>query len=413
MSELVFNEEIKQLTVDNKNFADLWNGVHQKLLENTKYNKEQIDQLIIQLNNTLNEFDNYLTTEELSKLLETGIKGDKGDTFTYEDFTEEQLEGLKGPQGEAGEQGPKGEDGYKFTFDELTEEQKATLKGEDGTAGKDGVNGKDGLTTAVEVNGTTYNHSNGLITLPNYPTIPSSLPANGGNADTVDGTHAWYMQTLSAAGETHGASEWLAKIQHNVDGDSYFKLVCGNGGVGVKVDNTNLVKGRDLSVELDSLKSTVVSGKQSVANAINGKCGTTLSNQTPFADMAYYINSISTAVVASTLIGYTDRAENLFATIPAGHTGIIFCPDNMRYAYDNSWNAKKFQISCSSVGTYTVTRYFLKSAPSVEILTVNSSGQIFDIGYGAYITTVVSNSGSSFVLGNYDSSNYPNGFYYK
>src|SRR5699024_4964702 len=32
-----------------------------------------------------------------------GRKGDKGDPFTYNDFTEEQLENLKGPQGDPGQ----------------------------------------------------------------------------------------------------------------------------------------------------------------------------------------------------------------------------------------------------------------------------------------------------------------------
>ena len=31
------------------------------------------------------------------------IRGEKGDAFTYEDFTAEQLEGLRGPKGEPGE----------------------------------------------------------------------------------------------------------------------------------------------------------------------------------------------------------------------------------------------------------------------------------------------------------------------
>lgn len=34
-----------------------------------------------------------------------GFKGDKGDAFKYEDFTPEQLNGLKGPQGDKGEIG--------------------------------------------------------------------------------------------------------------------------------------------------------------------------------------------------------------------------------------------------------------------------------------------------------------------
>ena len=40
-----------------------------------------------------------------------GPKGDKGDPFTYEDFTPEQLESLKGPKGDIGEPGPQGETG--------------------------------------------------------------------------------------------------------------------------------------------------------------------------------------------------------------------------------------------------------------------------------------------------------------
>lgn len=37
-----------------------------------------------------------------------GPKGDKGDPFRYSDFTEEQLQSLKGPKGDVGPQGPQG-----------------------------------------------------------------------------------------------------------------------------------------------------------------------------------------------------------------------------------------------------------------------------------------------------------------
>lgn len=42
---------------------------------------------------------------------EQGVQGPKGDPFTYEDFTTEQLSALVGPQGPQGEQGPKGNAG--------------------------------------------------------------------------------------------------------------------------------------------------------------------------------------------------------------------------------------------------------------------------------------------------------------
>ena len=78
--------------------------------------------------------DNALTSEELTEAINdalaqakesgefdgTGGKGDKGDPFTYEDFTEEQLEALKGEKGDA------------FTYDDFTPEQLAALKGEKG-----------------------------------------------------------------------------------------------------------------------------------------------------------------------------------------------------------------------------------------------------------------------------------------
>jgi hypothetical protein len=40
-----------------------------------------------------------------------GEKGDKGDPFVYDDFTPEQLNGLKGPKGDTGNIGPQGEKG--------------------------------------------------------------------------------------------------------------------------------------------------------------------------------------------------------------------------------------------------------------------------------------------------------------
>ena len=65
----------------------------------------------------------------------TGPKGDQG------------IQGIQGPKGDTGEQGPVG------------------------PTGPVGPKGNDGLTTSVVVNGTTYTHSNGTITLPNYPSI--------------------------------------------------------------------------------------------------------------------------------------------------------------------------------------------------------------------------------------------------
>ena len=108
------------------------------------------------------------------------LKGEKGDPFTYEDFTQEQLENLKGPKGDPGPQGPNGETGAvgpqgpkgdtgdtgpqgpkgdpgeqgprgetgpqgpkgdAFTYEDFTEEQLESLKGESGYSPHIGENG--------------------------------------------------------------------------------------------------------------------------------------------------------------------------------------------------------------------------------------------------------------------------------
>ena len=56
------------------------------------------------------------------------LRGPKGDPFTYEDFTPEQIETLRGPQGEPGKD---------FTYEDFTPEQLEALRGPQGVPGKD------------------------------------------------------------------------------------------------------------------------------------------------------------------------------------------------------------------------------------------------------------------------------------
>ena len=77
------------------------------------------------------------------------------------------LKGEKGDKGERGEQG---------------------LQGLPGEKGLKGDKGQDGLTTNIVVNGNTYTHSNGTITLPNYPTIPTNISAFTNDANYASET---------------------------------------------------------------------------------------------------------------------------------------------------------------------------------------------------------------------------------
>lgn len=81
-----------------------------------------------------------------------GAKGDKGDSFTYADFTEVQLEALRGPQGEPGAAGPAGTDGVScthswngttLTVTSASGTSSADLKGEKGDAGEPGLKAKE------------------------------------------------------------------------------------------------------------------------------------------------------------------------------------------------------------------------------------------------------------------------------
>ena len=71
-----------------------------------------------------------------------GEPGTKGDPFTYEDFTPEQLETLKGKDGKDGIDGKDGKDGANGK------------DGVNGVDGKDGVNGKDGVSATHSWDGT-------------------------------------------------------------------------------------------------------------------------------------------------------------------------------------------------------------------------------------------------------------------
>ena len=104
----------------------------------------------------------------------------KGDPFTYDDFTDEQLAGLKGEPGYTPQKGidyfdgKDGEKGEPFTYDDFTEEQLESLKvkgdkgdtgpqgpkglqGEQGPQGEKGDPGNDGVSVSHSWDGTVLN----------------------------------------------------------------------------------------------------------------------------------------------------------------------------------------------------------------------------------------------------------------
>lgn len=102
--------------------------------------KEKLEALLEELNINANINEESLKEVVLKVVLENqeSLKGDKGDPFTYEDFTEEQLENLKG------QDGAKGADG-KSAYELWLENEENTGKSQDEfLASLKGDKGEDG-----------------------------------------------------------------------------------------------------------------------------------------------------------------------------------------------------------------------------------------------------------------------------
>lgn len=98
-----------------------------------------------------NLVDEVVTWSNINlQLIEKGTKGDKGDPFTYDDFTPEQLASLKGPKGDTGEKGADGPKGDKGDPGTLEVNSGVTIKGDyivDGT-----LTAKSAIVDSIDIN---------------------------------------------------------------------------------------------------------------------------------------------------------------------------------------------------------------------------------------------------------------------
>ena len=110
--------------------------------DGTRYHSNWPHQVVVTAtnNSVLQEWDEFKQQDVKARAAVFFFaKGDKGDAFTYDDFTPEQLEALRGPQGVPGIQGEQGEQGIQGIPGERGPQ------GEPGQDGKDGKDGKDGV----------------------------------------------------------------------------------------------------------------------------------------------------------------------------------------------------------------------------------------------------------------------------
>ena len=114
---------------------------------------------------------------------DTGEKGDTGDAFTYEDFTPEQLAGLKGETGDTGPAGPKGDTGDK---------------GETGAKGDKGDKGETGATGEKGDTGPKGDTGNTGATGDTGPAGATGGTGATGTATTIKGSYNTYHELIAA-----------------------------------------------------------------------------------------------------------------------------------------------------------------------------------------------------------------------
>lgn len=197
------------------------------------------------------------------------IKGERGESFKYSDFTPEQLEKLKGPKGDIGPQGvvgpigPQGEQGPKGEIGPRGE------KGEKGEKGIQGAPGQDGFSPSIKIKNNTeaeyiltitnkdnsYDTPNlkdstasGKILYQNREGITNDFEMN----DSISNYNHYEIRFLGANNEPYSTGKLSTETTNRIHLNSFFVDIQGalnvaNGrinidGANVKFDSNRLYK---------------------------------------------------------------------------------------------------------------------------------------------------------------------------
>ena len=114
-----------------------------------------------------------------------GATGEKGDPFTYADFTAEQLAELKGPKGEKGDTGEQGPQGPQGIQGEVGPQGPQGIQGEVGPQGEKGETGATGAQGPAGANGYTPVRGTDYWTAADQEQIVSDVLAALPNAQGV------------------------------------------------------------------------------------------------------------------------------------------------------------------------------------------------------------------------------------
>lgn len=256
-----------------------------------------------------------------------GEKGEKGDP------------GIQGPKGEQGEQGPQGIQGEQGLKGD---------KGDKGDIGPQGVAGADGLTTAISVNGHTYTHVDGVITLPNYPSSSSGGSTSGVSSilqnmkwcvigDSISDvgvgrTNKWYQEFIA---DRVGCT----LVDWNGDGTGYIKNYNGRQALINRID----------AIPEDSNVITIFLGTND--NAALGTLGTT-DTTTFYGAVEYCIKTI----------------KEKYPLIPLGVMTPLPC-------------ASKNNLSYSKAIKEVCEKYYVPVLDLNKICNINLSSPLYKLNY--------------------------------
>lgn len=145
------------------------------------------------------------------------------------------------------------------TFQQKLEE--GTLKGDKGDKGEQGVQGiqgergQDGLTTSVTVNGIKHTHSNGNITIPDYPSTPASVGAEPANANIQAHISSNHAPVDAQKNSDITKEEIEAKLIGTISSHNHSDIYYDKNTVNEIVDNVS----QELNEKIDSIKDSYAS----------------------------------------------------------------------------------------------------------------------------------------------------------
>lgn len=297
---------------------------------------------------------------------DVGLKGDKGDPFTYSDFTAEQLAALKGAPGDTGAAGAPGKDGVTPTIGANgnwflgTADTGKPSRGAKGDTGASGSPGADGVTPHIGDNGNWY--------IGSTDTGKPSRGETGARGDKGDTGAAFTYSDFTAEQLAALKGDTGATGESGADGKSAYQIALDNGFVGSQSEWLASLKGEPGTVQLTPL----------FANDIS-EC-TDTSKLYVLPDGYIYAYMTKTATVYP-----TNQLKNAIDSDGTAYNGGTGYKDNTRLSLSSGETAQN---------GYTVTGFMeVKQGDTIRFANINTAigsdkNNVFIIFYGANFARV-------------------------